>query len=109
MIWVDSVACVLMGAGLLGLGASELVGAPAAAVALSFGAELTVGVRPRVPPSARGPESPPPRMIRGSEPTVGMLATRRLPHRVVVVVLRTSRGFSSLSYARLAAIWLAFS
>jgi hypothetical protein len=26
MIWVDWVACVLMGAGLLGLGVSELVG-----------------------------------------------------------------------------------
>ena len=44
MIWVDSVACVLMGAGSLGLGVSELVGAPAAGVALSFGAELTLGV-----------------------------------------------------------------
>ena len=44
MICVDWVACVLMGAVFLGLGASELVGAPAAAVALSFGAGLAVGV-----------------------------------------------------------------
>jgi hypothetical protein len=41
MICVDWVACVLMGAVFLGLGAS---GAPAAAVAISFGAGLAVGV-----------------------------------------------------------------
>ena len=44
MICVDWVACVVLGAGFLGLGASELVGAQAAAVAISFGAGLTVGV-----------------------------------------------------------------
>ena len=58
MICVDWVACVVLGAGFLGLGASELVGAQAAAVAISFGAGLAVGVfgLPSPLPRLWGPE-----------------------------------------------------